>query len=301
MAPKQAPYIPSKKQARRQVQQNAPPGYAAPPPQNLPPPKKKLKITKPNQRGTREEMEFFEKVKRSIGNMTTYNEFLKILNLFSQEIVDSKALIARVEPFIGKSPDLFNWFKKFVKYEDNDVIYNIPADRPDLDLKACRKSGHSYRKLPKNLPRVICSGRDELCFDVLSDDWVSHPVYVSETGFVAHKKTIYEDAMFKCEEERYEFDLNIEANLHVISILEPIARKISMMDPDDRSKFKLEPGLGGTSVAIYNRVIKKIYDSERGLEVIDALHENPSIAVPVILKRLKQKDEEWKRSQVSFY
>jgi paired amphipathic helix protein Sin3a len=48
-------------------------------------------------------------------------------------------------------------------------------------------------------------------------------------------------------------------------------------------------------------VIKKIYDNERGLEVIEALHNNPAIAVPVVLKRLKQKDEEWKRSQVCFF
>ena len=50
-------------------------------------------------------------------------------------------------------------------------------------------------------------------------------------------------------------------------------------------------------MAIYQRVIKKIYDRDRGQEVIDALHENPSVAVPVLLRRLKQKDEEWKRSQ----
>jgi paired amphipathic helix protein Sin3a len=123
-------------------------------------------------------------------------------------------------------------------------------------------------------------------------------VYVSETGFVAHKKTIYEEAMYRCEEERYEFDLNIEANLHVIALLEPIAKQIQAMTPEERTQFRLAPGLGGTSVAIYTRVIKKIYDSERGAEVIDALYQNPAVAVPVVLKRLKQKDEEWKRSQV---
>ena len=136
-----------------------------------------------------------------------------------------------------------------------------------------------------------------MCRDVLSDDWISHPVYVSETGFVAHKKTIYEEAMYKCEEERYEFDLNIEANLSVIALLEPISKKIQMMSPEERADFKLSPGLGGNSVAIYTRIIKKVYDNERGLEVIDALYQNPAVAVPVVLKRLKQKDEEWKRSQ----
>lgn len=103
--------------------------------------------------------------------------------------------------------------------------------------------------------------------------------------------------MYKCEEERYEFDLNIEANLHVISLLEPIAKQIQQMAPEERGVFKLSPGLGGTSVAIYSRIIRKIYDNERGREVIEALYQNPAIAVPVVLKRLKQKDEEWKRSQ----
>lgn len=104
--------------------------------------------------------------------------------------------------------------------------------------------------------------------------------------------------MHKCEEERYDFDLNIEANLHTIGLLEPIARQISTMDADEKARFKLPPGLGGTSKTIYQRAIKKIYDKDRGQEIIDALHHSPAVAVPVVLKRLKQKDEEWKRAQV---
>jgi paired amphipathic helix protein Sin3a len=79
----------------------------------------------------------------------------------------------------------------------------------------------------------------------LNDDWISHPVYVSETGFVSHKKTPYEEAVYKCEEERYEFDLNIEAGLQVISLLEPIAKKLQTMSQEEKNQFKLKPGLGG--------------------------------------------------------
>ncbi len=170
-------------------------------------------------------------------------------------------------------------------------------EKVNTDLKNARRCGHSYRRLPSNVPRPICSGRDELAKDVLNDDWVGLPVFLSENGFTAHKKTPNEDAMFKCEEERYEFDLNIESNLSVINLLEPIAKKIQMMAPEEKANFKILPGLGGFSTAIYKRVIKKVYDSDRGLEVIDALHHNPAVAVPIVLKRLKQKDEEWKRSQ----
>jgi len=113
-----------------------------------------------------------------------------------------------------------------------------------------------------------------------------------------HKKNQFEEALHKCEEDRYEFDMNIEANLNTIALLEPIAKQIQGMSLEERARFKLPEGLGGSSKTIYKRIIKKIYDNERGGEVIDALHNNPAIAVPVVLKRLKQKDEEWKKSQV---
>ncbi|KAJ8327725.1 hypothetical protein QVD99_003749 [Batrachochytrium dendrobatidis] len=301
----------AKKQAKRHSGTNFPMSYAGPPSQ-LPPPKKKIRtgngipsssampLTSIAYRGkvaSSGELDFFERCKRVIGNKASYNEFLKLLNLFTQEIIDSKTLVERTEPFLMRSPELFEWFKKFVKYENDEVIYNIPADRPEIDLRSCKRSGHSYRKLPKDIPRPATSGRDELAKEVLNNDWISHPVYVSETGFVVHKKTPYEEAMYKCEEERYEFDLNIESNLRVIAMLEPIAKQLQIMSPEERTKFRLSPGLGGYSVAIYQRAIKKVYDKDRGAEVIDALHQNPAIAVPIVLKRLKQKDEEWKRSQ----
>lgn len=42
--------------------------------------------------------------------------------------------------------------------------------------------------------------------------------------------------------------------------------------------------------------IKKIYGNENGQQVITALHDNPVVAAPLVMSRLKQKDEEWKRA-----
>jgi hypothetical protein len=28
------------------------------------------------------------------------------------------------------------------------MLDNVPAERPEIDYKTCRKSGHSYRQLP---------------------------------------------------------------------------------------------------------------------------------------------------------
>lgn len=133
---------------------------------------------------------------------------------------------------------------------------------------------------------------------MLNDEYVSHPIWASEDdGFVASKKSQYEEAMHRCEEERYDYNMNIEANLNVIALLEPIAHRIEAMSMEERANFKLRPGLGGQSVTIYERIIKKVYDKERGMEIIELLYSNPAQVIPILLKRLKQKDEEWKRAQ----
>ena len=132
-----------------------------------------------------EELEFFERAKRAIGNKTTYNEFLKVLNLFSQELIDIKTLVERVEPFLCWQPDLYEWFKKFVKFEDDELIRkllaftfslllwchkyehlmlllqpkdNVPGPSRGFDYSSSRRSGRSYRQLPAEvgLPYVKC-------------------------------------------------------------------------------------------------------------------------------------------------
>jgi len=143
-----------------------------------------------------------------------------------------------------------------------------------------------------------CSGRDELCNSVLNDDWASHPTWASEdSGFVAHRKNIYEESLHRIEEERHDYDFNIEANAKVIQLLEPIAQTIIAMHPDERPNFRLPLGLGSPARSIYNRVLKKIYGAE-GPRVVQELFEDPCAVLPVILPRLKQKDEEWRTSQV---
>ena len=248
-----------------------------------------------------EEFEFFDKVRKLISNKQVYQEFLKVLNLYSQDIIDRKTLVERVHLFIGKSHDLFSWFKKFVDYEEKQQLdASETIETPQLDYNMLKKHGVSYRKLPKNMPRPVCSGRDDLCREVLNDDWVSHPTWASEDGgFISHKKNLFEEALYRCEEERYEFDMNIKALQSVIVKLDNVAYHISQMSVDEARRYKLGKSLNmeGSDV-IYKRVIKKVYDSDRGQEVIDSLLNHPAVSVNLILKRLQQKDEEWRRDQV---
>ncbi|KAJ8066231.1 hypothetical protein OCU04_005315 [Sclerotinia nivalis] len=242
-----------------------------------------------------EELAFFDRVKKYIGNKSTMNEFLKLCNLFSQDLIDRNVLVFKVSNFIGGSADLMNWFKAFVGYEGIDeVIDNRPkAPTGRVALSNCRGLGPSYRLLPKRERLKPCSGRDEMCHAVLNDDWASHPTWASEdSGFVAHRKNIFEEGLHRIEEERHDYDFNIECNAKVIQLLEPIAQQIVAMDPAERQNFRM-PNTAGPNQAIYKRVLKKIYGTEKGPQVVADLIQDPCAVLPVILARLKQKDEEW--------
>jgi paired amphipathic helix protein Sin3a len=243
------------------------------------------------------EIAFFDKVKKSIGNKQTYNEFLKLLKLYSSDVIDKSTLHEKAKSMIGSFPELFEWFNNFIGWEESPLrIENIAIKKQQLDLLMCKAAGPSYRQLPKSQTKMPCSGRDDLCWSILNDEWVGHPVWASEeSGFIAHRKNQYEEMLFRIEDERHEYDYFMEANLRTIQTLETIANRMANMTPEEKAKFKLPVGLGHTSSTIYVKVIRKIYDKDRGWEVIDSLHENPAITVPIVLKRLKQKDEEWKR------
>ena len=151
---------------------------------------------------------------------------------------------------------------------------------------------------------MACSGRDELCRSVLNDIWVSHPTWASEeSGFVSHKKNVYEEALHKSEEERHEFQFYIDIITRTISLLQPLFDRLGDTGPnamthEEKLAFRLPADFGGPSKSIYHRAIKKVYGRDSaGLEVLQALQDSPAIAIPVVLPRLKQKNEEWRKAQ----
>ncbi|KAJ1726510.1 hypothetical protein LPJ61_005136 [Coemansia biformis] len=280
---------------------------------------------------TSDELAFFERVKRFIGQPNAYNEFLKLLNLYNQQVIDPKTLVERAESFIGDDHELFGWFKQFVGFDDQqqemddarsgdeeiiesllgpeptayippeEAIKMLRPPRPKVNLVQCKAYGPSYRLLPDAATRAKCSGRDAMCYEVLNDRWASHRSWASEdTEFVHHKKNQFEEAMFRSEEDRHEMDIEIDTNLSVIRQLTPIAQQIEQMDPEKQMQLTLPENFLSMSEALPRRVLRRVYDSGRALEIIKAMHTHPAVAIPIVLKRLKQKDEEWRRQRREF-
>ena len=99
---------------------------------------------------TTDELAFFDRVKKFIGNKQTYNEFLKLLNLFSQGLMDKAVLYDKVRNFIGGNKELLEWFKKFIQWDGvYEEILHTPQLMNKVRLSVCRALGPSYRLLPK--------------------------------------------------------------------------------------------------------------------------------------------------------
>lgn len=87
-----------------------------------------------------------------------------------------------------------------------DMWYAVPLS--EIDFSQCRKCTPSYRALPKDYPKPKCTERSEHESVVLNDDWVSIPIGSEESYSFKHmRKNQYEEALFKCEDERFEIDM----------------------------------------------------------------------------------------------
>uniref|UniRef100_A0A3P9HKJ5 SIN3 transcription regulator family member B n=1 Tax=Oryzias latipes TaxID=8090 RepID=A0A3P9HKJ5_ORYLA len=230
--------------------------------------------------GVLREFSFFDKVRR------TYKW---------QRLCDSR-----------KFPELYSQFKSFLG--DKELCHGVSglSDRymeggggREVDYASCKRLGSSYRALPKTYQQPKCSGRTALCKEVLNDTWVSFPSWSEDSTFVSSKKTPYEEQLHRCEDERFELDVVLETNLATIRVLESVQKKLARLSPEDQDRFRLDDCLGGTSEVIQRRSVYRIY-GDKAPEIIEGLKRSPATAVPVVLKRLKAKEEEWREAQQGF-
>ena len=246
-------------------------------------------------------------VRKAVRSQEVYTNFLRCLTLFNQEIISKTELIQLVSPFLIKYPELLRWFKEFLGQNDVEAVpYNVTRiERPqgdhalDIDYSTAKRLGTSYCVIPPSQEGLRFSGRTTLCNEVLNNQWVSFPSWAEDNSFVGSRKNQYEEYMYRCEDERFELDVVIETNASTIRVLEGVAKKISRMSAEESTRFKLDDCLGGSSPVLHQRALKRIY-GEKAQDMIDGLKRNPVVAVPVVLRRLKSKEEEWREAQKGF-
>ncbi|GFS45260.1 paired amphipathic helix protein Sin3a [Trichonephila inaurata madagascariensis] len=263
--------------------------------------------------GTYKEHLFFDKVRAAFGYEEVYVNFLRCLNLFTEDIVTRSELLQMCTSFLGPFPELLKEFKDMLGFNDNgDNIEAIPMkiielenkrkkveNGEDIDFANGGRNGASYQALPKCFNQPKCSGRTALCDEVLNDTWVSFPSWSEDSTFVASSKTQYEDIINRCEDERFELDMAISANSYTYQILENVQKKMSKMTAEEKSAFTLDDYLGGTSLVLQRKSLHRLY-GDKTEELVEGLKRNPLLAIPIVLKRLKVKEDEWKEHEKKF-
>ncbi|KAH3766632.1 Paired amphipathic helix protein Sin3b [Pelomyxa schiedti] len=154
------------------------------------------------------------------------------------------------------------------------------------------RSGPSYLASPSS---AKCSGRTALDESVLNDKWRSQPKGSEEVARHNQHKHPGE-SVSRIEDELLEHDLNVAQTQSAIKVLMDISRKLSELSTEAAASHKLDPdaisGLG-------KKAILRLY-GEHGGAIMQFLTSDPHIAVPVVLSRLKQKDQEWYRAKSEY-
>ncbi|KAL2344256.1 hypothetical protein Fmac_005541 [Flemingia macrophylla] len=165
----------------------------------------------------------------------------------------------------------------------------------ELDLSNCEQCTPSYRLLPKNYPIPPASHKTELGAEVLNDCWVSVSSGCKDHYFKHRHKNQYEEILFRCEDDRFELDMLIESVKATMKRIEELLEKINANIIEGYGPILIEKHL----TALNLRCIERLY-GDHGLDVIDELKKNASLVLPVILTRLKQKQDEWERCRADF-
>ncbi|XP_022005412.1 paired amphipathic helix protein Sin3-like 2 isoform X1 [Helianthus annuus] len=283
------------------------------------------------------EFAFCENVKNRLRSAEDYQAFLKCLHIYSTEIITRKELQSLVADLLGKHTDLMEGFSAFLERCENidgflagvmdkkalwnvskstrtdekerenrrEIEANKEKDRykekywgksiQELDLSNCQRCTPSYRLLPDDYPIPAVSQRSELGTQVLNDLWVSVTSGSEDYSFKHMRKNQYEESLFRCEDDRFELDMLLESVSSAIKHAEELLNSINDGSINSEGPIRIEDHF----TALNLRCIERLY-GDHGLEVMDTLRKNPSVSLPVILIRLKQKQGEWTKCRSDF-
>jgi len=284
------------------------------------PPAKKAKtsakeITFPDSEkaGAVGDLSHFDKIKDDLGERD-YADLLRCVELYTKQVTSPSELLMMAKPYVNRLPELQARLLEFLRQRDESaVIDSMMYSKQDLsdksalkatymvDLSTCKGEAVSYRFLPKSYSHPICSGRSELCDEVLNDTYALHASWPDDmTSLGTHRKNQYEEHMYQCEDERYELDMVLELNnMAKTALMSIMTRLKNFTCPDDVARFRLDDTLGGNSEVLMRAALNRLY-GDKTTGIIEGLKCNPAAAVPIVLRRLVAKEKEWRMAQHGF-
>ncbi|KVH92744.1 Histone deacetylase interacting, partial [Cynara cardunculus var. scolymus] len=211
-----------------------------------------------------QEFTFCEKVKDRLRNHDDYQAFLKCLHIYSTSIITRKELQSLVSDLLGKHPDLMEGFSAFLER---------------------------------------CENIDGFLAGVMEKKSLLYDGHVSKSTRTEDKEREHRREIDAAKEDRYkekywaksiqELDLSDCQRCTPSYRLLPDDYPIPSVSQRSELGTQVLNDLWVSVTSVLNlRCMERLY-GDHGLDVMETLRRNPSAALPVMLTRLKQKQEEW--------
>ena len=285
-----------------------------------------------------EDEQLFFRIRQVCGTDLVYNNFMKCLELYNnRSIVDRRELAKIVAPFIKKCPEVWSHFLKAIQVTPSTLAefnsseeskkhdINDADSYMEFDFMTAKRFGPSYRYVPKSnvvkgrkrcfdhSSEQLCSGKkllqDHVKECINDGSWVSYPSWSEDTS-QQQNKLLKMDNKFngyldKIDDDRYEMDIVIDSTVAAINLLEQVQDRMMKTNKMSASRsfgsddFVLDETFGtGKSCAIEKWAISRIYGTKFA-DIMTGIRGNPYVAVPVVLRRLQEKNSEWKQMKES--
>jgi len=144
----------------------------------------------------------------------------------------------------------------------------------------------TYTKLPNDIPIPVSTGRNTRTASEINDLWFTVARGSEDCSYKAMRRNLYEEALFKCEDERFELDVAINNFTSCEEYLTAIHQKATraaeqgeIYEIDERA-FK-SPKL---------KIIAKVYGESANI-VMSKLESDPVQAIPIVLNRVIQQKQ----------
>uniref|UniRef100_A0A0N4ZU68 HDAC_interact domain-containing protein n=1 Tax=Parastrongyloides trichosuri TaxID=131310 RepID=A0A0N4ZU68_PARTI len=258
-----------------------------------------LKLLERKEHMTKEESDeciFFGNLARQVrlpSEAVTIHNQLKLLDTISGAITYADDV-----PYHKKVEHIFRNYPKFksswLEMRNRADPYRMVPERVRGPKKAFFQSlkniGRSYRLLPADYPRPLCSGRTAFEQQFLNDDYVAFPLWLSDEKRgegICHKKSPTEELYIKLEEERFEYDMAILVTQAGLDVLEAFWDKLQNYNHKNKNKLIIDKRFGGTSDTLIERSMHRIYNHHTKF-MISCMIEKPHLFLKNVMERMKQ-------------
>ncbi|KAJ4953554.1 hypothetical protein NE237_030386 [Protea cynaroides] len=230
-----------------------------------------------------------------------YLVFVEAMNDFRIERINLTGLISRMRQVLKEHADLMDGFMALLPVEYGAATNFLSNSK---ELLVHTEDDSVYRTFLMILNEYCFENKNntEVYREMASMSFFrDHPDLLVELKVIfkvdplKEEREKYREILFSCEDDMFELDMLLESFKQTVNRVEELLKKFNdgTIDPDD--PIRLEDHFSRRNLSCVRYVYGK-----SGREVIGMMQTNAIHALPVILMRLKQKQEEATRFRAEF-